>query len=334
MILTALPLAGVTAFAEGETHKSGNFEYVILEDGTAKITFYYGEDYGDEYVEDATLSIPAQLDGYTVTSIGSNVFFEDDSNYFDRGSIGTLIIPETVKNIDEGNVFGFLFGLKNIEVDNKNEYFSSQDGVLFNKDKTELLRYPCTISGDNYEYNIPDSVVSIRDYAFEGCKSLVSVTIPDSVTSIGSYAFYDCRSLESITIPESVTSIGDAAFADCGSLIDIYILNKNCNIVSSEYFNTIPTETTIHGYAGSAAESYAKENGNEFIIEEPQIVNGDVSGDGKLSTVDAKWILQYIAGSKDFSDEQFKTADLNGDGKLSIVDAKWVLQAVAGMRTV
>ncbi len=59
---------------------------------------------------------------------------------------------------------------------------------------------------------------------------------------------------------------------------------------------------------------------------------GEVSGDGKLSTVDAKWILQNIAKSRDFSDEQSKAADLNGDGKLSVVDVKWVLQIIAGMR--
>ncbi len=69
------------------------------------------------------------------------------------------------------------------------------------------------------------------------------------------------------------------------------------------------------------------EDGNPVFVP-----SGEVSGDGKLSTVDAKWILQNIAKSRDFSDEQFKAADLNGDGKLSVVDVKWVLQIVAGMR--
>ena len=60
--------------------------------------------------------------------------------------------------------------------------------------------------------------------------------------------------------------------------------------------------------------------------------NGDIDNNGKASTVDAKWILQNIAGSREFTPEQIKAADLNGDGKITTVDVKWVLQIVAQMR--
>ena len=63
---------------------------------------------------------------------------------------------------------------------------------------------------------IPDSVTSIGNAAFYGCKNLTQVTIPDSVTSIGNSAFYGCKNLTQVTIPDSVTSIGNMAFAGSG----------------------------------------------------------------------------------------------------------------------
>ena len=70
---------------------------------------------------------------------------------------------------------------------------------------------------------IPNTMTSIKDFAFDGCQSLTSVVIPDSVTSIGKSAFSGCSSLESVVIPDSVTSIGDRAFYDCSSLASVYI---------------------------------------------------------------------------------------------------------------
>lgn len=61
---------------------------------------------------------------------------------------------------------------------------------------------------------------------------------------------------------------------------------------------------------------------------------GDVNTDGKISIVDAKWILQSVAGTRLFDNDQKELADINKDGKISIVDAKWVLQTVAGLREV
>lgn len=70
---------------------------------------------------------------------------------------------------------------------------------------------------------IPDSVVSIRDSAFAGCSSLVSVTIPNSVTQIGQKAFYYCESLKTIMIPRGVTRIESKTFTYCKSLATVVI---------------------------------------------------------------------------------------------------------------
>jgi len=102
-----------------------------------------------------------------------------------------------------------------INVDSNNGYYKSVNGVLFSKDGKELVAYP---GGNERDYTIPDSVISIGDYAFDGCRSLTSVTIPESVTSIGYCAFYVCSSLTSITIPDSVVLIDDEAFSRCENL--------------------------------------------------------------------------------------------------------------------
>ncbi len=327
MILTALPLTGVTAFAEDETHTSGYFKYTVLEDGTAEITGYNGKA--------ETLEIPSKLDGYTVTSIGYEAFKDCDS-------LTSVTIPDSVESISE-DVFGYCNGLTEIKVDGNNKNYSSQDGVLFDKNKTELIKYP---SGNTRaSYDIPKSVTSICNSAFIRSNSLTNITIPEGVTTIGESAFFNCYSLTSVTIPKSVTSIGLGAFYDCYDLTDIYILNSECYL-NNDYWDydcpeTIPSQTTIHGYADSTAEEYSKKFDNKFVVmsgdpanPDAPVPSGDVNVDGNLSTVDAKWILQNIAGSRDFTEAQFKAADLNGDGKVTTVDAKWVLQAVAGMRTV
>jgi len=101
---------------------------------------------------------------------------------------------------------------------------------------------------------IPNSVTSIGDYAFDGCKSLKSINIPNSVTSIGEGAFDGCKSLKSINIPNSVTSIGICAFENCDSLTSITIPNsvtrigicafENCGSLTSI---TIPNSVTSIG---------------------------------------------------------------------------------------
>jgi hypothetical protein len=107
-------------------------------------------------------------------------------------------------------------------VDALNSFYSSVDGVLFNKSQTTLIVYP---RGKGGAYTIPNSVTSLGGSAFSGCKNLTSVTIGNSVSSIGSSAFSGCKNLTSVTIPNSVTSLGGGAFSGCTSLTSITIPN-------------------------------------------------------------------------------------------------------------
>ncbi len=144
----------------------------------------------------------------SVTEIGNEAFK-------DCSSLTSITIPNSVTEIGN-DAFSGCSSLETITVSENNQHYLSQDGVLFNKNKTELISYPSRKT--NYEYNIPNSVTSIGSYAFFDCDNLTTITIPNSVTEIGWYTFEDCTSLTSITIPESVTEIGWSAFSGCTSL--------------------------------------------------------------------------------------------------------------------
>ena len=184
-----------------------------------------------------------------VTSIGYQAFYG-------CSSLTSITIPNSVASIDY-RAFRWCDKLNQINVDTANTKFSSVNGVLFNKDKTNLIRYP--EGKPDTSYAIPNSVTSIGDDAFGFCISLTSVTIPDSVTSIGDWAFSNCSSLASITIPNSVASIGSSAFNRCGSLQDVYYSGtqeqwKKISIGSS---NDYLTSATIH-YGSSAPAANAR----------------------------------------------------------------------------
>ena len=230
------------------------FSYSMLDDSTVQITAYNGSA--------ETVVIPDTIDGKSVTSIGEFAFYDcssltsitipdsvtsiGDSAFEDctsltsitipngvtsiggwafRGctNIKSITIPDSVTSIGE-SAFSSCSSLTAIDVEVGNNNYTSVNGVLFNKDKTELICYPA--GKTDKSYNIPDSVTSIGWYAFDDCSSLTSITIPNSVTSIGSEAFSGCTSLTNITIPDSVMSIGYEAFIGCTSLTNITILDS------------------------------------------------------------------------------------------------------------
>ena len=124
--------------------------------------------------------------GLTSVTIPDGITEINDSTFYGCTELKSITISDNVMHI--GNLaFYDCKKLTNIKVTDENENFSVQDGVLFNKDKTELVIYPAGKSGN---YKVPDSVVKIG--GFSGCTGLKIVTIPDSVTEINGLAFSGC----------------------------------------------------------------------------------------------------------------------------------------------
>ena len=154
--------------------------------------------------------VGAELDDLSSCTINSNCKIIAVRAFTNDRKMVSINIPKSVTNIG-AEAFNNCSSLATINVENENAVYMSEDGVLFNKDKTILICYPGRKSG---EYTIPDGVTTIEDNAFEYCYNLTSVIIPASVTTIGYYAFYDCGELTTIAISEGVTTIGEYAFGD------------------------------------------------------------------------------------------------------------------------
>ena len=200
LIVFLCPFSFAEDKPQPEVFTSGDQKYIVLEDGTACIAYYFGQE--EEVV------VPENLDGKKVTAIGDYAFFYSDCTV-------SITIPNSVTSIGDHSFFTYK-ALKSFIVSPDHPTLEVKDGVLFSKTDKRLIRYPSAITEESYA--IPEGTTFIGDYAFYQNDSLTSVTIPDSVTGIGEYAFCQCGSLESLTIPAGVTSIGEGAFDGCEKL--------------------------------------------------------------------------------------------------------------------
>jgi hypothetical protein len=182
-----------------QTGISGDFGYTD-EGATIRIVKYYGT--GPD------VSIPSRINGKPVTSIKGGAFFS-------KPDILKIQIPASISDVN--GLFVLNCGdLTAIEADSSNPFFSSLGGVLFNKDKTALIKYPPGITDSTYR--IPSGVERIEDSAFLACKNVSLVVAPTSLTVIGKRAFSNCDHLTMVTYPPGLTEIGESAFYDCSAL--------------------------------------------------------------------------------------------------------------------
>jgi hypothetical protein len=160
----------------------------------------------------------------SVTSIGGSTFY--------ASGLTNLMLPKSVTSFG-GDSVAACGKLVAIEVDASNPaYSSSKDGVVFDKRKTQLVRYPCGKAGG---YVIPDSVKSIMQNAFSGCANLTSITIPNGVTNIADYAFAGCARLADLVLPDSVVSLGFQTFNDLCGLTSLTIPKNVTSIAAASF---------------------------------------------------------------------------------------------------
>lgn len=253
---------------------SGDFEYTVLDDGTAEITAYNGSV--------SELKIPSELGGYAVTSIGSMAFFKCDITSLTLGdgvttiefqafmgcqkltsvtfgnnlkvigdkafvacqSLTNVAIPEGVIRIGM-NAFQNCTKLASVTIPDS---VTSVGGSAFAKtklytDQSDSVVYVdgwvCGYNGimpENTSLVFKDGTRGIADSAFLA-SNLESVTIPDSVTKTGVAVFNKCASLKSVAIGNGLKSINKETFLDCTSLTDVIIGSSVTSIGDSAFYN-------------------------------------------------------------------------------------------------
>ena len=242
-------------------NSNGDYTYDVRDDGTIEITKYNGSA--------SNLNIPSTIDGKQVSYIGSDSFrgnkylnsvtipdsvkviqpraFAECSNLstlkfgknvekiydyvFFQTNITEITLPEKLNHIS-GIAFLGNCVIKNINVDANNTNFSSNNGIVFSKDKKKIVLYP---QGKTEKaYTIPSTVEEICDSAFSYAQ-VESITISKSVKKFGNYVF-SSTNIKSITIPSTVTEMGYGPVADCQKLISANIQSK-VKVLPYDMFN-------------------------------------------------------------------------------------------------
>ena len=182
----------------------------------------------------------------TSITIPNNVTKIGDFAFDSCTSLTDIKIPNSVTEIGRFAFYNCT-DLRNFIVDDDNQDFSSIDGVLYNKDKTTLIQYPC--GNTRTDYIVPDSVKEIGHSAFKGCTNILSITIPDNVETIGGGSgigsggggffaggvFSDCTNLTSVTLPSNLKAISTSLFSNCSKLKNIIIPDKVTYIGSDAF---------------------------------------------------------------------------------------------------
>ena len=208
---------------------------------------YQGKTYpvtqiGFEAFKNSTQLISVQLPE-SILEIGSNAF-ENCSNlkniqlplslekihesaFLKCKNLNEIIIPKNISLIEE-NAFSYCESLSNIIVDEKNQYFSSLNGVLYDKNYLTLIKVP----ENTLSYTFPNTVIKINSDSFNNCKNLTLIEIPEKVTNIPNNAFENCIGLTKIYLHKNIDFIGFKAFSTCFNLEEIIVDQENKYYVS------------------------------------------------------------------------------------------------------
>ena len=218
------------------------YAYKERANGTLELTEYFGFD--------TEIEVPSEMDGKTVTAIGSSLFYS--ANRFIGEEITSVTIPETIVSIGD-SAFYDMDGLTELYIpksvgyiakaafcecdqmklviDPQNPYYVMKDHVLYTKDMKTLVsaaelytmknvtktEYSKSYTWNKMNFTVPDGVEYIEDQAFYDCGALGGLVLPDSLKHIGYAAFRSCNIGNTVVLPESLTGVGYGAFSYSGA---------------------------------------------------------------------------------------------------------------------
>ncbi len=194
----------------------------------------------------------------------------------------TVSIPESLKTIEISERYGAqnfsgCHSLQMINVADGNQEFSSEDGVLYDKNKTTLIAYP---AGAGFSYSVPEGVTHIEACAFME-SNIAEIKLPSTIESIGNRAFYDCENLVEVVVPKNAngTSIGSKAFCNYGIHgLEAVILPMTVTKIDEGAFGW-SDNLTIYG-EGGIAQNYAEENGITYMDISEYVPKEEITGEG------------------------------------------------------
>ena len=318
-LFSAVP---IVSQAEEDTeypeYTCGDYIYNIFEEGTCDIRGYIGSD--------KDIDIPSELDGNTVVAI--------EGAFFENKDITSVTIPDSVWYIGWAS-FIRCTGLCNVDLGNG---VSVLENLCFSDcDSLTSISLPASMTSSDAETSYPfqgcDSLktvtiesggVKIPATLFWGCSALENVKIPEGITKIEEFAFCGCSALKRIILPDSINVIEDRAFAECSSLKDIYDYNEKTEYTVNQFNQSVfynSPSVIIHGYPGSNAEKYAKEQGIAFV----PLTEEELDERAKEIVEDGKQMMYRLYNPN--SGEHFYTSD--SKEKDNLVTVGWAYEGTA-----
>lgn len=227
-------------------YECSNVTSLTLSNTIAKISdgaFMYCLKLAELNIPDSVTSIESQafancnelatiVFGSGLTTIKQSAFYLIKATSIDLPASLTTIADYAFNSCNE---------LTSISIPASNAAFTTDDGILYNKDKTVLLRYPVKKAG---AFAIATSVVTINPGACEQNTSWTTLNFPASLKTIKSGAFYQCTGLTSLIIPSSLTTIEQYAFSKCGELNSL-LINEGLVTIGLEAFGTCRKITAV-----------------------------------------------------------------------------------------
>ena len=262
MVMVAGLFAIVPFTASAEDLLCGDYSYVLVgndDDGyTAEITAYYGAD--------TELTIPAALDGYTVTAVRREAFrriefitsvsfpdtvtFIADYSFADCTNLANVTLPAYLEDLARASFYNCT-ALTKITLPSTITSCYSNFGVW------STGRGPFNGCTNLTEINFEAGFSVIPDYFFEGCPGITAMDIPATVSSIGECAFANCSNMTEIDIPDSVSSIGVRAFNGCTALTEITLPDQLATIKENTFDDCTQLKTVNMSGSVTTIKSYA-----------------------------------------------------------------------------
>lgn len=262
LLLSVFPASAVATFADDSPQRIQTEDGIVYEvqaDNTLTVVDYTGTH--------DKVTVPSNVDGMPVTTIGHYSFSDtdslktitlsegistideyafsncpnlsevnlpdsltaiSDSSFSYCDSLKKFNIPKGVKTLGSFLFYGFQEVIESINVSPENEVFSSINGVLFDKAGTTLITYPAARTHKNY--TLPESTKYIGANAFDSNENIETINFHEGLEAIGAAAFSGCSSLKALNLPDSLYVIGDSAFDFCENLKSIRIGANLCYI--------------------------------------------------------------------------------------------------------